>query len=29
MLVPGAAVLLKNRNSLCGPCNVIGFIHHA
>jgi hypothetical protein len=29
VLVPGAAVLLKNCNGLGSPCNVIGFIRHA
>jgi hypothetical protein len=29
MLVAGAAVLLKNRDGLGGPGNVIGFIGHA
>ncbi len=28
MLVPGAAVLLKHRDGLGGPCNMIGFIRH-
>ena len=29
MLVPGLAMLLKNRDSFGGSCNVICFIHHA
>jgi hypothetical protein len=29
MLVAGAAVLLKNRDGLGGPGNVVGFIGHA
>jgi hypothetical protein len=29
MIVPSAAVLLKNCDGLGGPCNVIGFIRHA
>jgi hypothetical protein len=29
MLVSGATVLLKNRDCLGSPCNVIGFVRHA
>jgi hypothetical protein len=28
MLVTSAAMLLKNRDGLGGPCNVVGFIRH-
>ncbi len=28
MFVIGAAVLLKNRDGLCSPSNVVGFIRH-
>jgi hypothetical protein len=29
MLVSSATVLLKNRDGLGSPCNVIGFVRHA